>query len=351
MNHHLTQIRQMLRRGAILLAAALLAASARADISEPATIFYGQIINRTSGQPDYVNQGTLVWTISSPSGQQLTLSNSLQSLDGGRYCYQLSVPHEALGYGLSVSSNSLPMPPVPVVYTHVAVTVNGMPAGIMAPGSSDFNVSQSLRAATYRLDLELTNALASTSGDGIPDWWKALYGVTDTNADPDHDGWSNLQEFLHGGNPNQDNRIPTLATTEQWVYADGTTGIQLQAIDSDSGPTNLFYTLTTPPTGGTLLLRNSTPNGTVNLNVYRPSYPAGLTQTAEGIAAAPASYVSINGMSGDEEQMLVNYFLSRDRGYVIWDASRASMAQQLSVPSSGLTTNQYSQYVASYGHD
>src|SRR5581483_9645424 len=92
-------------------------------------------------------------------------------------------------------------------------------------------------------------------------------------------------------------------------------------------------------------------NGTVNLNVYRPSYPAGLTQTAEGIAAAPASYVSINGMSGDEEQMLVNYFLSRDRGYVIWDASRASMAQQLSVPSSGLTTNQYSQYVASYGHD
>jgi len=56
--------------------------------------------------------------------------------------------------------------------------VDGAPASILAPGPAYFTVSQNLRAATYRLDLELTSPLADTSGDGIPDWWKTLYGIT-----------------------------------------------------------------------------------------------------------------------------------------------------------------------------
>src|SRR5262249_13768276 len=152
---------------------------------------------------------------------------------------------------------AIPLPPVPVTYTHLQITVNGAPATLMAPGSSDFAVAQSLRASTYRLDLELTNALAFTSGDGIPDWWKAKFGLVDPNADPDGDGWTNLQEFLHGSNPNQDNRNPSVDTTELFVYAEGTTGIRLHATDSDSAPTNLFYSLLTVPQGGTLYLRNA----------------------------------------------------------------------------------------------
>ncbi len=393
-------------RLALLLGALLLAWCARADISEPQTIFYGRIINRTSGQEDLITQGNLVWNITGPDGAFISVTNTLQPLNGGMYSYKLLVPHEALGYGLQVSSNSLPLPPTPVSYTNFQITVDGNTATILPPGSSQFSVAQALRAATYRLDLELTNRLPSTSGDGIPDWWKAMFGVVDPNADPDHDGWSNLQEFLNGGNPNQDNRIPTLGTSEIFVYADGFTGIRLQAIDSDSAPTNLFYTLTAPPQGGTLYLRNSNANGTngdaalsagaaftqddvnngrlvflqqdtndpvlptsftvslhdenpahpatngtISLNVYRPDYPAPFMQAAETMAAAPAVYAPLHGFQAGEQQMLINYFLGRDEGFVVWDASRATAPQQITVPSSGLTAAQYSQYVAAYGHD
>ncbi len=47
--------------------------------------------------------------------------------------------------------------------------------------------------------------LGDTDGNGLPDWWELKYfGVltgTDPNADPDHDGASNLFEYLTGTNP------------------------------------------------------------------------------------------------------------------------------------------------------
>ena len=249
-----------------LLGALFVTASSRAHISEPETILYGKVINRTSGQEDLLTQGNLVWTMSGTDGRQLTFTATLQRLNGGQYSYQLLIPHEALNYGLTVASNAVPLPTLPATYTHLQITVDGVPASLMAPGSSDFMVAQALRASTYRLDLELTNALASTSGDGIPDWWKAQFGQVDPNADADGDGWTNLQEFLHGSNPSLDNRIPTVDTSELFVYADGTSGLRLHAVDADSASTNLFYALTAVPQGGTLYLRNRIA-GTTNSDV------------------------------------------------------------------------------------
>ncbi len=52
---------------------------------------------------------------------------------------------------------------------------------------------------------------ASTLGDGLPDYWHVIYAGTamdDPYGDADGDGWSNLQEFQNGTNPNQFNTPP-----------------------------------------------------------------------------------------------------------------------------------------------
>ncbi len=349
---------------------------ATAQIGEPDTIFYGQVINRTSGQIDLITSGKLVWTIERPDGKPLTFTAALKPLNQGLYSYRLSVPHEALAYGLTVDSDVVPLSASAAACSHVAITVDGISASIVAPGTGSFAVGQGLRAATYRLDLELNNPLASTSGDGIPDWWKALYGVSDPNAHPTADGWSNLQKFQNGTTPNQDNRFPTLLTKEYWVYADGRTEVPLAVVDSDSVSTNIVFTLTGLPANGTFYLRNfsndvtlalggkftlddvnrgklifahagsgtyagptsfklnlcdENPSHATNhivwLNVFRPNYPDSVTQAAQVAANVPFGYTDIPGLSFGEEQMLINYYLSRDHGHVIADSSRFALAR------------------------
>ena len=348
---------------------------APAQISEPATVFYGQVINRTSGQTDLITQGSLVWTIRRPDGKTLTLTAALSPLNNGRYSYRLAVPHEALTFGLTVSDTAVPLTVSPADCSHLSITVDGASANILAPGPAYFSVSQNLRAATYRLDIELTNPLADTSGDGIPDWWKTLYGITDPNA-VGADGWSNLQKFRNGGTPAQDNRFPTLTTTEFWVYAEGISEVPLSAVDSDSAAAGIHYTLTSLPAGGTLYLHNVGANGGINdvalgingyfsqddvnqgrfvfvqnqtnvpagpttfnvnlvdentahatnyvvtLNVFRPNYSDAVNALARTNANAPAGCPDLPGFAFEEQQMLMNYYLGRDHGYILADTSR-----------------------------
>ena len=60
-----------------------------------------------------------------------------------------------------------------------------------------------------------------SNGDGIPDWWEFKYfgyvGI-DPNADPDGDGFSNLQEYQNGTDPLNADSAPGLLG--RWHFDD-----------------------------------------------------------------------------------------------------------------------------------
>jgi hypothetical protein len=91
-----------------------------------------------------------------------------------------------------------------------AVSSNGLVAfqsyaSGLASGAFDLNFVQDVFA-----EPQTVPSTTDSVGDGIPDWWRALYfggSGTTTNSqscatcDPDGDGMSNLQEYLAGTNP------------------------------------------------------------------------------------------------------------------------------------------------------
>ena len=67
-----------------------------------------------------------------------------------------------------------------------------------------------------------------TDGNGLPDWWEQQFfghlTGTNPNADPDHDGASNLAEYLAGTNPTNYNSALRLSE----LRAAGTNGVVLE---------------------------------------------------------------------------------------------------------------------------
>ena len=118
---------------AVACGAALVPGWAGAQIIEPDTIFYGQVINRTTAQLDLVTSGKLVWTIARPDGQLITVRTILTKLNNGLYSYRLSVPHEALTYGLTVDSSQVPLSASAATCTIVSIMVDTNPARIVSP--------------------------------------------------------------------------------------------------------------------------------------------------------------------------------------------------------------------------
>jgi hypothetical protein len=85
----------------------------------------------------------------------------------------------------------------------VSVSADGL---VTAVSSGRAFITARSEGATGTVQVDVLTPV-STVGDGIPDSWKIAHGFSTTDpgvagADPDHDGLTNLQEFLLGTDPN-----------------------------------------------------------------------------------------------------------------------------------------------------
>jgi Ca2+-binding RTX toxin-like protein len=239
-----------------LIVLLLLISPARAaSIPEPATIFYGKIFELKSGYQ--ITDGELTWVVRRSDGVNQILRSKLQAFSGGQFSYWLDVPHQAMALGLPGSTTSVPLRGANDTHEHMLIGVDGQAAMILGPGGTTFDAAQARRTATYRVDLVVGLSNVDSDGNGLPDWWKLKYGVTDPFADASGDGWSNRDKYLRGLNPKRDHRAPSLAKTDMRAYSQGATVVRLRAIDSDSATSNLVYTLTATPDVGALYLRSA----------------------------------------------------------------------------------------------
>jgi hypothetical protein len=388
MRNHLTFSRGA-RAAAILLALAAATPARAQTFSEPATIFYGKVVGVGSAQPFVIHEGALSWTIQRADGQEITLTTTLFSFQGGTLSYRLEVPHAALGLGLT-AGGGIPLPPAPETHLHKLVKVDGETATLLGPASAAFTSEQLARTATYRMDLALGRVATDTDGDGIADWWETLHGLDlqnpgDAGVDANGDGITALQAYRQGLDPNHDYRNPELLTEELVVYPAGTTALQLEVMDLDSAPSNLTFTLASLPAAGTLTLRNAQTNPaapevalalgdtftqadllkgrvvydqpgvgaqhstlTVVVRDENPASPAS-TGVVSLLAYAPADLLPAL-IPAAELRRFDHHLLAAD-GLVVADGAGLATNRTLAAPSAGLSGIELDAYLAAFGPD
>ncbi len=227
---------------AALFTALGLATASGQGFTEPDVIFYGEVRKSGGGQTVLLQSGQLEMTFVNQSNpaNRVTIKGNLNPTGSGDvkpFSYAVKVPIAYLpeaprmGAFLSVTTQ-------PTSFKIEEITVDGTPATLPDGSKEFYGLSFSSRSGEYRLDLLVAGDSTSTAHDGIPDWWKLIYGLDTTidvaGANDDGDDWNNLEEFLRGSDPTKNNRIPQLVSTGMRVPESGEAGVYLQFLDSDT---------------------------------------------------------------------------------------------------------------------
>ncbi len=360
-----------------------LASATGPTIAEPSTAFWGRVYNRVGNHAELLSEGTLVWTVSDGTSQR-TFTAGI-GLDVGQDLYRVDVPHSLLANGLAVAEGTVPVAAAGAAWSHASILVDGVPAILRAPAQHTFAVGGADRAASHRLDLEISRPFADADGDALPDWWEARHALDpqqpDATSDADGDGVSNLAEYRASTDPTVPNDVPQIVSEEAMLVADGTSALVVDTRDSDTPPDALVHEVVTLSEPGALRLRrpgqpertlapgdtftladsrsgalvwvhapdselaaatlelratDGTPghaaaSGRLAVHFFRPEWPAGVPSLAE-MAALARSGAVLPGVAADDQFLTRMYLMARETGALAWPLGPVASAGELSTP-------------------
>ena len=275
------------------------------SFSEPPIVVYGKVIQVGAGASYQLFSGELSLTLVNESnpGQVITKKVRLGPVgENGAYSYRVELPLKFLpGEGELADNLSVEQGATP--YQIASLSVDGNPAELLDSTLASLSVQFNDRATEHRVDLKLVLDPVDSDGDGIPDWWEDKNGLNrhyalDAAADPDGDGLSNLQEFLHGTDPNSANFTPVVKTTTLSLPPGARSGLHLIIVDQDTDPSNLALVVLSSAPGLTWFRNGS------ELAVAQPFSYADVLAGSITVQAAPdftgtSVPIGFNDQTGD----------------------------------------------------
>ncbi len=223
-------------------------------IPEPGLVMYGMIQNVDGTNVARLTAGTLTCLVQSNGGPVVTLTTNLQNIND-QFSYLLVVPFETRVIGFGLSSGVLELTSGGMTFTRQA-QINGRTARFVTPTQTSFTFASADRGKLERVDLNVAIPFPDSDGDGLPDWWENQHfaGNANPNADPDGDGYTNMQEYLAGTDPNNANSF--LSFTNINAQTNGTYLLTWPSISNKTYSVYRSATLTTNLAGFYLIASN-----------------------------------------------------------------------------------------------